>query len=222
MAGSFERVLGKKRAPLDSGQLAGLVGNHEPVVIDLGTGDGRFVLDLAREDPSTLVIGIDPVPENMAESARKAAGSPKKGGAPNAVFIRGAAERMPGPFLGVADLVTVNYPWGSLMRIVAEPVVEDLRKLRSVCKPGADLRVHLNQAVLADREYLERLGMETIGDPRTDDGLIEAYAAAGFVVHDRSVFAGDPPFRSRWARQLIRGSARETLLIEASAGENTL
>ncbi len=213
----FDRVTGKRIEPLDPDTLSDLASRFAAVEIDVGTGDGRHVLDVARADSERLVIGIDAVAENMAEASRKAAASPRKGGLANALFFRGAAERLPGPFADLADLVTVNYPWGSLMRIVAEPDAEGLAGLRALCKPGGALRVLLNYTVIADRPYLERLGLGALADPADSPALPVAYKSSGFIVETREVFAGDPPVRTRWGRQLVRGGARQTLLLEASA-----
>ncbi len=216
-ASLFDRVVGKRATPIDLDAFETAVEAFEAMEIDVGTGDGRHVIDVARAAPERLVIGIDAVSENMAEASRKAAAAPRKGGLANALFFRAAAERLPGPFAGRADQVTVNYPWGSLMRIVAEPDPEGLAGLRGLCKPGAGLRVLLNYTVIADRPYMERLGLGEMPDPADSPALPEIYKAAGFILETREIFAGDPPVRTRWGRQLVRGGARRTLLLEASA-----
>ncbi len=216
-ASLFDRVVGKRATPIDLEAFETAVEAFEAMEIDVGTGDGRHVIDVARAAPERLVIGIDAVSENMAEASRKAAAAPRKGGLANALFFRAAAERLPGPFAGRADQVTVNYPWGSLMRIVAEPDPEGLAGLRGLCKPGAGLRVLLNYTVIADRPYMERLGLGEMPDPADSPALPEIYKAAGFILETREIFAGDPPVRTRWGRQLVRGGARRTLLLEASA-----
>lgn len=214
---AFDRVLGKKLSPLTDEVLTGLSEHADTVLIDVGTGQGKFVLDAAREDPSRLVVGIDAVAENMSKSARSANANPKKGGVANALFIRAAAEKLPGPFKGLADELTVQYPWGSLMRIVSEPAVPYLEGLRQVCKTRAKLSVLLNYSVFEDRPYLDRLGMGDIADPASNPDLPDAYAKAGFEVTLREVIHGDPPIRSAWGRHLVRGSARTTLMIDAVA-----
>ena len=214
---AFDRVLGKKVAPLVPEDLAVLTEGRSGVLVDVGTGQGKFILDAAREDPDRLCVGIDAVAENMAKSARNAGASPKKGGLSNALFVRAAAERLPGPFAGLADTVTVQYPWGSLMRIVSEPALDHLRALRGLCRDGAELSVLLNYSVFEDREYLERLGMGDIVDPAENPDMEALYAQAGFRMTRREVIHGDPPIRSAWGRHLVRGSARTTLMIEAVA-----
>jgi hypothetical protein len=85
------------------------------VTIDVGTGDGRTVLAAAR-DPRTFAIGLDASAPAMAESSRRAARPARKGGLPNAAFILAAAEAPPAILCGAAGLVTVRFPWGSLLR----------------------------------------------------------------------------------------------------------
>jgi 16S rRNA (adenine(1408)-N(1))-methyltransferase len=62
------------------------------VAIDLGTGDGRFVLAEAAARPDTLVIGLDADPAGMAEASRRAA---RRNALPNALFAVAAAEHPP-------------------------------------------------------------------------------------------------------------------------------
>jgi 16S rRNA (adenine(1408)-N(1))-methyltransferase len=86
------------------------------VLADIGTGDGRFVLATATANPRRLVIGIDPVAGALVEASRRAAAPVRKGGLPNALFVAAAAESLPSALHGVAERVTVNLPWGSLLR----------------------------------------------------------------------------------------------------------
>ena len=62
---------GKESIPLGDDEFDALVREYEDVVVDLGTGDGRFVLRTARERRRSLVIGIDPVQDAMADVARR-------------------------------------------------------------------------------------------------------------------------------------------------------
>ena len=52
----------------------------------------------------------------MAESSRRAAKAPARGGLANALFVVAAAERPPAELLAIADTLTVTFPWGSLLR----------------------------------------------------------------------------------------------------------
>lgn len=211
---SFSRIHGKKSEPLGVADLA-LAGQYSGVEIDVGTGNGSYVLDAARATPERLFIGIDAVAENMQDNARRAGASVRKGGVANAVFVRGAAEQLPGPFAAMADRLTVLYPWGSLLKIVTLPDPAHLRALRAVCKSGAPFEFLINYSVFRDPPYRERLGLPD--DVDTNDSLPEIYRETGLRIDERELFLGDPPVRTRWGRQLVRGSNRETLLIAGTA-----
>ncbi|MGH2611303.1 MAG: class I SAM-dependent methyltransferase, partial [Tepidiformaceae bacterium] len=98
---------------------------HGNLAIDLGTGDGSFVLRAAQADPGRLWVGIDPVAASMAKTSTTAIRSR----AENAIFVLGSVESLPAEFEGLAGRVTVNLPWGSLLRAVAAPAPELLCNL---------------------------------------------------------------------------------------------
>jgi 16S rRNA (adenine(1408)-N(1))-methyltransferase len=80
------------------------------VLIDLGTGDGRFVLAAAAEHPERLVVGVDASAAAMAEPSRRAAANPRRGGRPNALFVVAGAESLPPELDGSADWLTAWFP----------------------------------------------------------------------------------------------------------------
>ena len=52
----------------------------------------------------------------MAEASRRAEARPSRGGHPNIVFVATGVEHVPLALDGLADRVTVRFPWGSLLR----------------------------------------------------------------------------------------------------------
>ena len=109
-------VVGRRVTEVEVGRLLEMAARHERTVVDLGTGDGRAVVVEAAADPGALVIGIDADARAMAELSRKAAAAPAKGGHANAVFIASGVELLPAELDGIAERVTVRFPWGSLLR----------------------------------------------------------------------------------------------------------
>jgi 16S rRNA (adenine(1408)-N(1))-methyltransferase len=170
------------------------------VTIDAGTGDGRAVLAAAAREPATLVLGLDANAAAMIEASRRAARSARKGGLPNAAFLVAAAEAPPAELMGLADLVTVRLPWGSLLRGVVgrdAAVAEGLAGLLST-------RGTLELLVAP----IQRDGLD--GIPTSADGLV-AGAAAAFEPHGLSIecaveatAAEVRASGSTWARRLNR------------------
>ena len=87
-------------------------------MIDIGTGDGRFVSASAKANPDKFFIGIDANVKPLEKPSIKATRKPSKGGLPNALFVQAAVEDLPEELNGLANQIYVNFPWGSLLRAV--------------------------------------------------------------------------------------------------------
>jgi 16S rRNA (adenine(1408)-N(1))-methyltransferase len=172
------------------------------VTVDLGTGDGRFVLASAAANPDRLVVGVDPVASAMAESSLRAARPVTRGGRPNALFVVAAAEALPPELCGVADRVTVNLPWGSLLRgalALDEPAARGIARL---VRPGgiAELLLAPNarDGLAADVDVAGRIA----------EGLAVDWRTLGMVlVEAREAAPADlASIRTSWARRLQLGT----------------
>ena len=82
--------------------------------------------------PDVLFIGLDAIADNLRLASRRAAA--------NVLFGRLALEDAPGELAGLADSLTILFPWGSLLRAVSLAQPAPLARLRAVCKPGAEVR----------------------------------------------------------------------------------
>jgi 16S rRNA (adenine(1408)-N(1))-methyltransferase len=124
-------------------------------VVDAGTGDGRPLVRDARRSSRTLYVGVEIDARTMADSARRAAAKPARGGCPNARFVVSTVEAWPDEGAEFADLATVRYPWGSLLRGVLgrDPAV--LAGLARMLRPGGLLEVTLS---LVGRDGIEMPG----------------------------------------------------------------
>lgn len=136
----------------------------------------------------------------MAEASRRAARPARKGGLPNAGFVVAAAEAPPAELAGVANLVTVHFPWGSLLRGVVGRDEAVAAGLSTLVTPGGAIEL-----LVAPRE---RDGLD--GVPTSSEGLIER-AAQAFGPHGFEVERTSEPTAaevrasgSTWARRLDR------------------
>lgn len=171
----------------------------EGVIVDIGTGDGRFVYESARQNPNKFFIGIDPNVKPLEKISEKIHRKPAKGGAPNVLFVQSAVEDLPAELDGVADEVHVHFPWGSLLRAFVTADVEVLRNVRRICSPGALLEVVINDHIA--------------------DQLHERYRSAGFeVLEHGSVPASQwSEFETTWARKLKQNERRSVVYLIARA-----
>jgi 16S rRNA (adenine(1408)-N(1))-methyltransferase len=164
-------------------------------VVDLGTGDGRFVLRTADREPAALVIGVDADAASMVEASRRA----WRTGTTNALFVVAPAERLPVELDGCADEVRIHFPWGSLLRGILAGDQHVMDPISRLCAPTASVSVLLS---VVERDHVdgsldvgvvsrgfERYGFRSLETrPATDDDIAAAH--------------------SSWAKRLRAGSRR--------------
>jgi 16S rRNA (adenine(1408)-N(1))-methyltransferase len=187
--------------------------------VDIGTGDGRFVYQSARQNPNKFYIGIDPNVRPLEKISEKIHRKPSKGGAANVLFIQSAVEDLPAELNGVADEVHVHFPWGSLLRAVATGDVGVLRNVRRICSVGALLEVVLGLDPIRDRAEIERLGLPPFTLDYIDDQLVTLYGAAGFELFERGILPAEqwPEFNTSWAKRLQGNEQRSITYLIARA-----
>jgi hypothetical protein len=143
-------------------------------------------------------VGIDPVAATMAEASRRAAAPARKGGLPNARFVVASAETLPLGLEGVAGLVTVNLPWGSLLRgaLAVDPTAAC--GIASLVAPGGHVDMLLAPAAR------DGLAADVDVEARLADGLGEDWRALGLelVAASPATAAHVAERPTTWARRL--------------------
>lgn len=169
------------------------------------------MLASAAAQPDRLVVGVDASAAAMAAASRRAGATPRRGGLPNALFVVAAAEALPRELDGVADLVTVHFPWGSLLRglLGADPAT--MTGLTRVMRPGATVSMLLS-ATVRDRGA----GVAPIQEA-TFHAVAGAYGRYGLVITQaRPATAADvAAARSTWGKRLGAGVQRPVWLLRA-------
>ncbi len=146
------------------------------VHVDFGTGDGTFVRRTAKVQPDALFIGVGAIADNLHRTSRRAE--------PNVLFGRLALDDAPGELAGLADGLTVLFPWGSLLSAVALAQPAPLARLRAMCKPGAEVR----------------FVFEFASDPRALEAL---YEQAGFALCGQPLSVAEARAApTTWAKKL--------------------
>ena len=191
------------------------------VVIDVGTGDGRFVSLNARQNPDKFYIGIDANASELAKLSEKIHRKPTKGGLANALFVQAAIEDLPCELDGIAREVHVNFPWGSLLRTVAAGDHDSLSNLRRICAPEAEFKIFMSFDPERDRAEIERLDLPSISEAFLETMLVPRYQAAGFNVLESGVLSTSEwrELRTSWAQRLRDNDRRSLNYILARASE---
>jgi 16S rRNA (adenine(1408)-N(1))-methyltransferase len=184
------------------------------VAVDVGTGDGAFVLRSARAEPRLLHVGIDANADGLREASARASRKPQRGGAPNALFVRATAEALPEELSGLATAVTLLLPWGSLLRAMAAPEPAVVAGLRAMCAPGASLVVVMGYDVGSD----PGADVAPLSRERLELEVLPAYRDAGFAAEAAPATVAElRGLGTTWASRLAFGRERSYWRLRARA-----
>jgi 16S rRNA (adenine(1408)-N(1))-methyltransferase len=211
----MESICGKRTLHIDADTLANRVAGASAVLVDIGTGDGRFVLHAARAGSSWFAIGVDACRENLRPASRTA---PR-----NVLFVIAEARTLPTELRGLATRIAINFPWGSLLGGLLDGDAGLLDGLASIVRPdwdarpgrerkgtmgGATLEIRLNGGALAEAGWSLEVGGERVR---------QVLATHGFSV-ERPVLLDARALRAcptTWAKRLAVGRDPRALYLRA-------
>jgi 16S rRNA (adenine(1408)-N(1))-methyltransferase len=185
-----------------------------PVIIDLGAGDGRFVYESARDDPLRLYVGVDPDADALSEYAYRASRKPARGGVANARFIVASVEQLPPELHGLATLLRINFPWGSLLRALLEP---DAAVLNAIAKlaHGGRFEIVLSYDPQHDTGAFGGAPLPLLDGKYIGEVLLPAYREAGLEISEQRRLTQDQALAipSTWGRRLLRARPRDVYWV---------
>jgi 16S rRNA (adenine(1408)-N(1))-methyltransferase len=189
------------------------------VIVDIGTGDGRFVYQSARENPGKFYVGIDANAKPLEKISMKATRKPAKGGQPNLLFLQAAIEDLPTELNSVADEIHIHFPWGSLLSAIATGDERVLRSLLRISTPECLLEVVIGIDPERDRAEVKRLELPSLSLDYIDAVLTPRYEASGFKIIERGSVAPEDwaDLQTSWARRLQGNDRREVVYFIAEA-----
>jgi 16S rRNA (adenine(1408)-N(1))-methyltransferase len=200
-----ECIRGKTSAEIDADGLAAGVAGYDEVLIDVGTGDGRYVLHVARTCPTWFAVGVDACRDNLRKASRKTPG--------NALYVIANALALPRELGGTASKVTINFPWGSLLTGLLDGESMLLEGLLAIARPGAALEISLNAGALAEAGYT----LES-GGARVRQALHEGGFDVGELV--RLDARELRQCHTTWAKRLAYGRDPRAVCLRAMLGSN--
>lgn len=138
----METIRGRTSLDLDLNGLKDRLANYNHVLLDLGTGDGRYARTLAETHPDWFILGVDAARENLCAHSRAKL--------PNLLFVIARAQALPRELGGLVSSITINFPWGSLLNSLLTGDPDLLCGLETIAQPGAAVSLRLNGGALAE------------------------------------------------------------------------
>ena len=198
-------------------ELESLAASYSGVLLDIGTGDGKFVYRTAQANPNLLCLGVDADLSSLFEYSRKSERKPERGGVPNALFILASVERLPVELDGIADLVTVHLPWGSLLSGIVHADISALSNIAATAKPGSVLDVLIGYSRKYEAHEMRRRKLPELTLSLIDEHIAPGFLEAGLRITSRSILSNQElkQIPLTWGRRLAHGRERETFRIRA-------
>jgi len=204
-------VLGNKKLQIDKKELNGLVKCYDKVILDLGTGDGRFVYKSAIANPDFFYIGMDPSEKQLLEYSKKAVR--KK--LPNVIFVVGSVENLPVELVSSSQKIYINLPWGSLLSNVVLPNKDVVKNISELLAPDEELEIVVGYHQDSEPSETERLSVPELSLDYIEKNLVPVYKKCGFTVKNiEQINKGDlKKIETTWSKKLSFGKKRDIFRI---------
>ena len=186
----METIRGRKSLELDFNGFKERLANYNRIILDLGTGDGRYVRTLADKNPDWFIIGVDSCRENLREHSQAKL--------QNLLFVIASAQDLPRELNGLISHITINFPWGSLLESLLAGDALLMRGLESISRSAASVDLRLNGGALTEVGTTLEAGAEKI---------YSNMLQAGWQVETPVMMATSAlrSFPSTWAKRLAFG-----------------
>jgi len=214
----MQAIKGKKTFEVSRSELEKRIKGFEAVVVDIGTGDGKFVYRLAQAHPQWFCIGIDPVRTSLRDYSTRIYRKPSRGGLAqaNALYIIASVENLPPELNGLADRVYINFPWGSLLEAVVRADRKVLANLVRIVSAGGSIEVRINYSIFSEPVPIEVKELPELTTDYLDHELAPAYAQAGISILDRRLVGKEElnEIATTWSKRLAYGREPGTVYVK--------
>jgi len=150
----METIQGKKSFDIDFNEFTLRHKNYNRIILDLGTGDGKFTFHYAQIFPNHFVIGLDSCRENLHEYSRTKL--------PNLLYVIANAQHLPCELHGLISHIHINFPWGSLLQSLLNGDANLFCGLEKISSPNALINLHLNTGALNEQGWTLLNGVDQI------------------------------------------------------------
>jgi 16S rRNA (adenine(1408)-N(1))-methyltransferase len=198
-------VKGSKKEEINERGFESLSKNFDSVVLDIGTGDGKFVYKSALKDKNTLFIGMDPVERQLRTYSKKS----NRKRLENALFVLGSIDSIPPELFSRIDKIYINLPWGTLLENVAKGNEDFVEKVYALLKKGGLLEIIFGYLPELEPSETKRLNLPDISRDKSVDQIMLSFKIHFEIEEIRKLDKKDMGnIETTWAKKLKHGNDR--------------
>ena len=200
-------IKGSKKEELTRENLDLIILNYNKTIVDLGTGDGRFVFKQALKNPNNLYIGIDPSEKQLEIYSKEA----NKKRLENVLFVLGSVEILPEEVLNIADYVYINLPWGTLLDSIVNPTRNGVNTIASILKTNGIVEITLGYQDETEPGETQRLKLPVLNEELVKEVIYPAFGGYANLNLEKYKEIGKKDLKgldTSWAKKLTFGNDR--------------
>ncbi len=197
----METIQGKKSFDINLNEFTLRHKNYNRIILDLGTGDGKFAFHYAQTFPNHFVIGLDSCRENLHEYSRV--------NQSNLLYVIANAQQLPFELHGLISHIHINFPWGSLLENLLIGDANFMCGLNSIARPNTTIDLRLNGGGMSE------LGIDFLcGVNQIQENLL----SYGWKMKKPTYMSISElqKFPSTWARRLAHGRDPRVVKLSGS------
>ncbi|MBW6441518.1 class I SAM-dependent methyltransferase [Patescibacteria group bacterium] len=203
-------VIGNKKEELKKDGFQNLINGYENVVLDIGTGDGRFVYKKALENKTNFYVGMDPAEKQMEIYSKKANRKRLK----NCLFIVGSVNNIPPELFSCINKIYINLPWGTLLENIAKGNVNFAEKVHNLLKKDGVLEIIFGYLPELEPSETKRLGLPDISEGENINQILSSFKKLFEIEEMRELSKKDiGNIETTWAKKLKHGRDRRIYKI---------
>lgn len=184
--------------------------NFEKNILDIGTGDGRYVYKSALANPKHLYIGIDPA-SNLKEYQREINRKKLK----NAILINSSIENFNLRDLKSLDQINIILPWGTLLKYTVTVDTNFFERLLEWLKTGAEVEIIFGFNEELEEKETKRLNLTELTDHEINFIKEKYQNLKGYKLIEFKELTNKDliNFETTWAKKLSFGANRKYLYL---------
>ncbi len=198
-------ITGDKKNEIDKKSFKDECKKHNKVILDIGTGDGKFVYRNAIKNKNNLYIGLDPAEKQIQIYSKKANRRRLK----NALYILGSLENLPEELYSTVDKIFVNLPWGTLLEKIVKSNEIYTKELSKILKKDGEIEIIFGYVPELEPSETERLGLPKIENESDVLKAFSTFKKIFEVVEMKRLVKEDlDKIETTWAKKLKFGKDR--------------
>jgi 16S rRNA (adenine(1408)-N(1))-methyltransferase len=185
--------------------------NYEKKILDIGTGDGRFVYKSALENPNNLYIGIDPA-SNLKEYQREI--NRKK--LQNAILINSSIENFKPEIKSYFNEINIILPWGNLLKYVVMVENDFFNKLGGFLEKDGLVEIIFGFNEELEERETKRLNLKELTENQINYIKQKYQNLNEFILNEFRIISNKElkSLETTWAKKLTFGAKRKYLKIK--------